>query len=133
MAAPNKALRGKTVLHAEHDETRTVRFGDGREFSDVLLAVTPEAMDKINHGAICAFCLEPQESPWPTKCSMCSFPIASQQLQYLQSRRVGDMHIGSRINLADEAERLRELNDFEKKTGAVLPDHVKYPTTIIEH
>ena len=100
---------------------------DGRVFMDALLVVTPEAMDRFYKGYKCAMCLEDHDHAWPKACALCGFPIATQQMDYLASRRVNNVEVGSKLKLSDEFERMREVREYENRTGIRLPDEVRFP------
>jgi hypothetical protein len=119
--------RNPSVLDAETMADRVVVTSDGRKFMDVALCVTPEAMDRFYKGYKCANCLEDQENAWPKECPLCGFPIASEQMDYLASRRVGNEQIGSKLKLSDEFARMREIREYEDRTGIRLPDEVRFP------
>jgi hypothetical protein len=118
----------------------------GELMVDVEVAVDKETYERIREGRICGNCFEPQEEAFPERCEAlkipgtnevvgCFYPIRERQLLDLENRHNAskDVHIGSRINRADEIERMREMDAFESRTGIILPDHVKFPNQIIEH
>ena len=118
------------VIHAEAAQERVVAFEDGRQFADVHLVVTKDASDRIWQGYQCAYCLEIFQEAWPETCRICAFPVKAEQRNYIRSRHVGDVKIGSRVSLADEFERMREMQEYEERTGLTLPDSVKFPNEI---
>lgn len=120
-----------------------IEMPDGREMVDVQIAVDDETIQRLREGRICANCMEPLEQPFPEICHAlklpngevvgCFYRVRDRQIEDLASRygSMEEVHIGSRINMADEAERLRELDAYEERTGIRLPDSVKFPTTTI--
>jgi hypothetical protein len=117
----------------------------GEVMVDVEVAVDDDTFERIKAGRICGNCFEPQEEAFPERCEAlkipetgevvgCFYPIRERQLYDLEHRHNAgkDVHIGSRINRAEEIERLRELDAYEERTGIVLPDHVKFPNQISE-
>ena len=116
----------------------------GEVMADVKVAVGKETYERMLAGRVCCNCFEPQEEAFPERCEAlklpdgtvvgCWYPIRARQLLDMEKKHeAGEtVHIGSRINRADEIERLRELDDYENRTGVILPDSVKFPTEIVE-
>lgn len=119
--------RKPSVLDAETMPDRVVVTSDGRKFMDAELCVTPEAMDRFYKGYKCAMCLEDHDHAWPKECTLCGFPIAAEQMEYLASRNVGQQRVGSKLKLADEFARMKEIREYENRTGIRLPDEVRFP------
>jgi hypothetical protein len=122
-----------------------VMMPSGELMVDVEVAVDDDTYERIRAGRICGNCFEPQEEAFPERCEAlklpdgevvgCFYPIRERQLLDLEIRHNAGkkVHIGSRIKLADEIERMREMDAYEERTGIVLPDSVKFPNEIIEH
>jgi hypothetical protein len=137
------AHEAKTLDCVEGDAL--IMMPSGELMVDVEVAVDDETYERIKAGRICANCFEPQEEAFPERCEAlklpngevvgCFYPIREKQLYDLANRHNAgkDVHIGSRIKAADEIERLREMDEYEARTGLVLPPGVKFPTTVIEH
>lgn len=116
----------------------------GEVMVDAQVAVDEETLERMRQGRVCANCFEPFETPFPEICNAlklpdgtvvgCYYNVRERQLIDLRERYgAGDeVHIGSRLNRADEIERLREMDDYESRTGIILPDHVKFPNETIE-
>jgi hypothetical protein len=126
-----------TILDAQPSNTlTTVSFGDDRVMADVDMALPEEDVERIRQGYVCIRCLEPQSRPFPKICESklpngdlwCRFPIASEQLREFAQMFKGTVKIGPSVNLQDEIDRLNEVNEYEARTGIVLPDHIKFPT-----
>lgn len=121
------------------EDGTTVRLPDGREFLDVNIAIDEESVEQIRTGYKCIRCHEPQSEPFPEYCEStlpdgvtrwCNFPIREKQAAEFAIMYKGDVHVGSRVDMNDELERMRELDAYEAKTGIVLPDHIKFPNEI---
>ena len=52
---------------------------NGRVYRGVNKTLTREAIDQVKAGYRCLRCEEPQLSPWPAKCSLCGFPMKTEQ------------------------------------------------------
>ncbi len=119
-----------------------VQMPSGETMVEAQVAVDDETLARMKEGRICANCFEPLEIPFPEVCNAlklpdgqvvgCYYRVKDRQLHDLASKYGAgeEVHIGSRVNLADEAERLREMDAYEERTGIMLPHSVKFPTEI---
>jgi hypothetical protein len=120
------------------DDATTVRLADGREFLDVNMALEAEDVERIRAGYVCIRCLEPQLEnglpvPFPERClsvlpngqRWCNFPMRAKQAEEFAIMFKGTVKIGSSINYADELERIQEFDEYEKRTGMVIPAHIR--------
>lgn len=133
----SRGIEPVTILDVkESDSPTTVRLADGREFSDVDMALTEDDVERIRQGRMCIRCLEPtgDAGAFPELCPStlpdgvtrwCNFPMRDQQSAEFAVMFKGTVHIGSRVNMSDEMTRLEEIADYEHRTGIILPDHVK--------
>lgn len=131
------------ILDAVEGDT-LILMPSGEVMVDANVAVDAETLERMFAGYVCANCLEPQEVPFPEVCNAlttpdgkvvgCFYRMRDNQLRDLNMKHgaLEEVHIGSRVNLNDETERLREMNAYEEKTGIVLPDHVKFPTEVVK-
>lgn len=116
-------------------DSTTVRLADGREFLDVNMALPERDVERIRTGHVCIRCLEPQSEAFPAVCESklpngqpwCNFPIREKQLAEFALMFKGTVNVGSRVNVSDEIERLREIDAYEHRTGIHLPAHIKFP------
>lgn len=130
------------ILDAVEGDT-LIAMPSGEFMINAKVAVDDETLERMRQGYICKNCLEPQETPFPEMCQAlklpdgrvvgCFYRMRERQIVDLEIEygSMEEVHVGSRINYADETERLREMNEYEERTGIVLPDHVKFPTTEI--
>lgn len=119
-----------------------VQMGDDREMVQVNVSVDADTLQRMFEGRICINCLEPLEEPFPEVCNGlkapdgtvlgCYYRVRKNQLYDLTHRHgaLEEVHIGSRVNYADELERMREMDAFEERTGITLPDSVKFPNEL---
>lgn len=116
------------------DHNTTVRLPDGREFLDANIALHEEDVERIRTGYVCIRCLEPQTQPFPEVCESalpngqrwCGFPIREKQMSEFVAMYKGTVKIGSSVNIADEIQRVKEFDEYERRTGIVIPDHVRH-------
>lgn len=99
------------------------------------MALPESDVERIRQGYVCIRCLEPQSVPFPPICESvlpngqrwCNFPIRDKQMEEFAIMFKGTVKLGSNVNLNDEVERLTEIDEYEARTGIILPDHVKFP------
>lgn len=123
-----------TILDTQPSDTlTTVSFGDDRVMADVDIALPDTDIERIRQGYVCIRCLEPQPEPFPAICESrlpsgerwCNFPIREMQAAEFAIMFKGTVKIGSSVNLVDEVERMREMDEYEARTGIVLPPHIR--------
>lgn len=138
-------VEAKTYDAVEGDALILMPGAPDRQMVDAKVSVDDETYQLMLQGRICCNCFEPQPEPFPEVCHAyknpetgepigCWYPIREKQLIDMQHRQgAGEtVHIGSRINKADEMERLREMDEYEQRTGILLPASVKFPNEVIE-
>jgi hypothetical protein len=122
------------ILDAVPAPDTIVRLADGREFVDVTMALHAEDVERIRTGYVCIRCLEPQETPFPEVCGStlpdgetrwCNFPMRERQAAEFEQMYKGEVNLDGNVNVNDEIERMREMDEYEQRTGLILPDHVK--------
>lgn len=118
------------------EDGTTVRLPDGREFLDANIIIDEDSIEQMRVGYKCIRCHEPQSEPFPVRCEStlpdgvtrwCNFPIREKQPAEFAAMYKGEVHVGSRVSLADEVERMTEMDEYEARTGITLPNHVKFP------
>ena len=100
--------RPAEILGIEHDTDFVEDEADGRTFGGVRFTVSAETMERLRLGRMCAKCLEPQEEQFPERCSLCGFWMRRDQREWFEHYFRGIQLVGSRLNLDDELERLKE-------------------------
>ena len=119
-----------------------VQMPSGEIMHDAKIAVDDETLERMRQGYVCANCLEPFEEPFPEVCHAlklpdgtvvgCYYRVKDRQLHDLAHRHesAAEVQIGKSFAWYDEAERLREMDAFEARSGLALPDHIKFPNEI---
>ncbi len=136
MTLPGRNAEPVTFLDAVPDDGHAtiVQLADGREFLDANVAMPEKDIDRIRTGWVCISCYEPQSEAFPEICESvlpdgvtrwCNFPIREKQPEEFAIKFKGTVHIGSKINPADELERLNQFSDFEERTGLIIPPSVR--------
>lgn len=99
-----------TVLEIETSRQRTQTWvGDPRgEMEDYDLTLDEESTERVRLGYLCIDCLEPQETPFPEACSLCGYPMRSQQAEHFARTYRGIEVVGPSVSLADEIEMAQE-------------------------
>jgi len=130
------------ILDATEGET-LVLMPSGETMVQANVAVDAETLERMFEGRICMNCLEPLEVPFPEICEAlklpdgqvvgCGYKVRDNQARDLVMKHgsLKEVHIGSRIKLQDEVERMREMDAYEERTGLILPPEVKFPNETI--
>lgn len=96
-----------TVLDVTEDGDTAVRYKDGESWYRGLRVTTDaDGYHRIRGGRVCVQCLEPQELPFPEKCSLCQFEMRKLQRQVFEHEFGGDVKGGGSTTISDELERL---------------------------
>lgn len=97
------------------DPVEIVHVG-GRWMNDVKVALAPEEVERIRQGYVCIECLEPQETPFPEKCSAfwCKYPIREKQTAEFAERYKGEVRSGASTTLREDFDRLEEESKRRK-------------------
>jgi hypothetical protein len=121
-----------------------VQMPSGELMVQANVAVDDETIERMFQGYLCMNCLEPQEIPFPEVCQAlklpsgevvgCFYRMRERQLWDLANKygSLEEVKVGSRVKISDELERMRQMADYESRTGLVLPDSVKFPNEVIE-
>ena len=95
--------------------------------------LTIETFERVREGYLCIICKEPHETPFPTKCSLCSFPMRDQQARYLQTldrgKAVLGRDYGTSIDFDKELDRLDDEIERDEwadhpTLGIVIPQKI---------
>jgi len=120
-----------------------VAMPSGEMMIDAHVTVDDETIERMKAGYICINCLEPLETPFPERCEAmklpdgkvigCYYPVRDNQLRDLHMKygSLEEIDLRPKVDKAEEIERLREMDDFENRTGIILPESVKFPTQVI--
>lgn len=73
--------------------------------------LTPEDYARLKAGYVCLNCMEPQETPFPEKCSLCQFEMREKQAKLVEFEYRGEKHLGPSTSLQEEVDRLADWAD----------------------
>jgi len=139
---PERWAKPAKVIDAVEGET-LVLMPSGETMVQANVSVDSETLQRMFAGYVCMNCLEPQEEPFPEVCNAlklpdgtvvgCYYRMRERQLYDLAHKHgsLKEVKVGPRVNKADEMLRLRELDDYEARTGIRLPNSVKFPNEAI--
>lgn len=102
-------------IAVEEDEEHIQLHSDGTWRSAPKIILDPENVGRMRAGYVCAKCWEPHPVPFPKKCSVCRFPMADKQSEYLAKAYQGNVRMGPSSSLEDELAALEELEEREKR------------------
>jgi hypothetical protein len=99
---------------------------DGRVFQRTVFGLTEEQVGRIRAGYTCVKCLEDHDSPFPTQCSVCKFPMAEAQAEEFAKDFRGDIKFGPSTTLDEERDIMNEMREKERfdrlrAAGVLLP------------
>ncbi len=80
-------------------------------------------IQRMRQGYVCAYCFEPQETPFPDVCSCkpCSFPMAARQTEFMAANYRGNHRTGpDPAAEEDQRARVQELRDRENRENAEM-------------
>ena len=111
----------------EESDTHALLLRTGEVRSAFNVTLSPDDVGRVRAGYVCVRCLEVQEQPFPKECSVCKFPMAERQAEYLAQAYQGEQYMGPTTSLDDElamleeAEQLafREIHGFKPVTMVV--------------
>lgn len=90
----------------------------GRVYQNVNVTVADEdEFRRLCEGYVCASCGEPHETPYPEHCTVCMFPMRSEQQVRLAMAFKGRKWVGPRESIDDEFARMDEENKRKRWRG----------------
>ena len=96
----------------------------GRDTLDYKARFSQQEIGRRLEGYVCIQCWEPHETPFPERCSLCSFPMRARQLSTFHEQFEGDERARwvERIEKElDQLEDTHERNFHETSSGIVIP------------
>lgn len=106
------------------EEPTEATFVNGRWMQGVNWTLCEEDHARLREGRKCVQCMEPQETPFPERCSLCGFPMRDSQRFEYEYTYQGEKHIGPSFSVSEELERLdeqRERREWAEKHGVWVP------------
>jgi hypothetical protein len=93
--------------------------------ADYEVSLDEDSMERVRLGRLCIECLEPFEEAFPETCPLCGFAVRDDQPERFEKVFKGRVHLGSRLDLNEEADRLAEEDARRKlkRSGVWLPNN----------
>lgn len=105
------ARRPVIPLGVEEDQSHSLILRNGEERSAFNVTLSPEDVGRIKAGYVCARCFETQDSPFPTECWVCGFPMAERQSEFIAKAYQGEQRMGPSTSMEDELAALDEIEE----------------------
>ena len=83
----------------------------GRRLIQPRFTWPPQVIERLRAGYLCINCLEPHEQAWPVNCTLCGFPMRSEQAAYFAKEYGGERELKRR----DWDEELDGLEERRRK------------------
>ena len=111
------------------DSLTDVVVEEGRLSRAADVTWSKEVIDgRIKAGYQCLKCCEPQETPFPEACSLCGYPMKSQQSFDFLKEFQGDKWLGPKIPIDEELAALEEKSErkaHQAGSSIVVPNYMK--------
>lgn len=102
-----------TVIEASPHPLELVQMPDGRVLRGAEIIYAKDSIERMRLGLACVRCGEVFEVAWPRLCTVCRFAVRRDQAAYFAREFGGEVHVGSRVTLDEERERIRERAERE--------------------
>jgi hypothetical protein len=102
------------VLDISPHPLELVQMPDGRVLRGAEIILAQDAVERIRLGLACIRCLEPFEASFPYRCPVCNFAVRRWQTEQFGREYVGDVRLGPRVSLEEEAAGIRERAEKEE-------------------
>ena len=106
------------VIDTAEDEKRVYHTSDGRVFGGLEIVDTPDNVERLRQGRMCAHCREPLEEAWPERCPVCGVPVREEQLAYFGDHYEGETLVKGGFDEDEELARLHDELDRQLREGA---------------
>jgi hypothetical protein len=101
------------VIEANPHPLELVQMPDGRVLRGAEIILARDGIERIRLGLACGRCFEPFEASWPERCPVCGYAVRREQADWFAREFAGEIRIGPRTSLEDEAAGIRERAERE--------------------
>jgi hypothetical protein len=109
------------VMAAEDTSRVRVDTRTGTRYQELELCYTEYDIGRIREGYCCIECGEAQERPFPFSCSVCSFPMRTEQSKHFAEQFDGVTTMGPSRSLADLRAEDIEAKEKERRRSEGKP------------
>lgn len=120
--------RRPVIPLAVADDDAAVTNELGRTTTNFTARFKPEDIERFRTGYCCLQCWEPHQRPFPKRCSLCGYPMRSEQAFDFQALFVGVERDPKAVRIEEGLDRVddtHERNFYELKNGIVVPRGVE--------
>lgn len=106
------------------DDPSMIDDGVGRFTQGIKFRLHPDDVERVRTGYVCMNCLEPHEAAWPPRCSVCGYPIRTQQPTDFQEAFGGVERDRKAQNIREGLDRVDDTHErrfHTTKTGIIVP------------
>jgi len=103
------------AIAIEDDPDHVYETESGRVMGSVRVIDTPDNIERLRLGRMCANCREPFEIPWPVTCPLCGVFVREQQADLFERMYAGAVDVSNGFDLEAEIARMNEELDREEK------------------
>lgn len=96
----------------------------GRPTLDYKARFDPESIERFRLGYVCLACMEPHESPFPERCSLCGYEMQERQLHDFSAKYQGTERDPRAALIERELDRVDDVHErrfYETNSGIVIP------------
>lgn len=114
VVAGTRVTRPHYVVENDYE---TIYREDGKLRPGAKKIMSPEMVEAIRQGYLCINCDEPQESPFPERCSLCGYRMGDKQQADFDEMFKGDKQLGPTLSVIDalnENDLRREKEAFDR-------------------
>ena len=116
--------RKPVIPLAVTDEPTRYTILNDREVLEISARFSKEDIERFRLGYCCINCWEPHESPFPEKCSLCSFPMKAKQMDVFLETFRGLQRDPRAVRIEEGLDRVDDTHErrFNKsKSGIIVP------------
>jgi hypothetical protein len=103
------------LLVEEVFDDQAVWLPGGRLVAAPRFTWPTEVIERFRAGYKCVRCLEPQEQAWPERCSLCGYPMRTEQASFFAREFGGEKTVRAGRNWKEELDGLDERRRKEEE------------------
>jgi hypothetical protein len=114
-------------IDVQEDEGYVTLTYDGEVRSAARITLAPDDVGRMKAGYVCAKCWEPHAVAFPKQCSVCRFPMAERQSEFLAKAYQGNVRLGPTVSMEDELAAIEDLQQRKEREATVSAPQIIVP------